>query len=224
MVQQEQRCVAKPQSADSDEKSTLDVLNAIAGNSHISQRVLATELSVALGLAHSYLKRCIRKGLVKVAQAPRRRYVYYLTPKGFREKSRLTAQYLSQSMRFFRIAKADCQKLMEACVASERRRVLLCGDGELAEIASFCAVQGGIDVVGVVQAQDFLSRLSQGADAPVLDAVPVFDVVIVTDLLDPQITYLGLLSRLPRSMVLAPALLRLSAPVNLDPGEGNAYD
>ena len=77
---------------DRDDSVTLNILDTVEQNEHISQRDLSRKLGVALGLANSYLKRCVRKGLIKVQQAPANRYLYYLTPKGFSEKSRLTAQ------------------------------------------------------------------------------------------------------------------------------------
>ena len=73
-----------------EEKLTLDLLNAIDQQSDLSQRHLARQMGIALGLTNSYLKRCARKGLVKVSEAPANRYLYYLTPKGFAEKARLS--------------------------------------------------------------------------------------------------------------------------------------
>lgn len=55
--------------------------------------------------------------MLKVSEVPARRYAYYLTPKGFAEKSRLTVQYLSSSFSFFREAKADCARLFDAAKA-----------------------------------------------------------------------------------------------------------
>jgi hypothetical protein len=46
------------------------------------------------------------KGLVKVRQAPARRYAHYPTLRGFTEKSRLTVE--SESFGFLRRVKADC--------------------------------------------------------------------------------------------------------------------
>ncbi len=66
----------------------LGLLEYVGRGGEQSQRRLASELGVALGLANAYLKRCVKKGLVKVRQAPARRYAYYLTPRGFAEKSR----------------------------------------------------------------------------------------------------------------------------------------
>ena len=90
-----------------EERIVLNLLNSVDDGAQ-SQRRIAEDLGIALGLVNAYLKRCVKKGYVKVSQAPARRYAYYLTPKGFAEKSRLTVQYLSDSFSFFRQAKEDC--------------------------------------------------------------------------------------------------------------------
>ena len=69
------------------EDIVLGVLTAIDRDSNTSQRTISRELDVALGLANAYLKRCVRKGLIKIKQVPRRRYAYYLTPQGFAERA-----------------------------------------------------------------------------------------------------------------------------------------
>src|SRR5712671_559366 len=92
----------------------LGLLESVERDGGQSQRRLAAELGIALGLVNAYLKRCIKKGLVKVSEAPARRYAYYLTPHGFAEKSRLTVEYLGFSFSFFRQAKADCARVFES--------------------------------------------------------------------------------------------------------------
>ena len=91
----------------------LEVLSAVERDSRITQRSLSRELGIALGLANAYLKRCAKKGLIKIRQVPLNRYAYYLTPKGFAEKSRLTAEYLAVSFNFFRDAREQCTRLFE---------------------------------------------------------------------------------------------------------------
>ena len=97
-----------------EEPLTLEILEAIEESSDVTQRHLARRLGVALGLANSYLKRCVRKGLIKVQQAPANRYLYYLTPKGFAEKSRLTAEYLRVSLSFYRRASDSLAAIFSA--------------------------------------------------------------------------------------------------------------
>src|SRR5215475_13816503 len=121
----------------------LGLLESVERGGATSQRSLADELGIALGLVNAYLKRCVKKGLVKVRHAPARRYAYYLTPSGFTEKSRLTIEYMSYSFTWFRRAKADCTAAFT--VARERGygRVALLGASDLAEIAAICALDAG---------------------------------------------------------------------------------
>src|SRR5712691_1685298 len=117
-----------------NERIVLGLLNSVEHDGDKSQRHIAAELGIALGLVNAYLKRCVKKGLVKVHDAPARRYAYYLTPQGFAEKSRLTVQYLSNSFSFFRAAKSDCTRVLDAAKASGFSRLVLAGKSDLAEI------------------------------------------------------------------------------------------
>src|SRR5665213_4400564 len=128
----------------------LGLLDAVEQDRVHSQRLLASELGIALGLVNAYLKRCVKKGLVKVRGAPARRYAYYLTPQGFAEKSRLTVEYLSYSFRFFRQAKADCAALLHAAGERGVFRIAFAGKSDLAEIAAICALDAGMMIVAVV--------------------------------------------------------------------------
>src|SRR3981189_3712812 len=103
----------------------LGLLEAVERDGSQSQRRLASELDIALGLVNAYLARCLKKGLVKARQAPARRSVYYLTRRGFVEKSRLTVQYLSSSFGYFREAKADCLLLLRTAQARGFSRLVL---------------------------------------------------------------------------------------------------
>ena len=68
---------------DNEAKITLGLLNVVHDNSATSQRSMAGDLGIALGLANAYLKRCVKKGLIKISQAPANSYAYYMTHKGF---------------------------------------------------------------------------------------------------------------------------------------------
>jgi DNA-binding MarR family transcriptional regulator len=147
---------------DPEEVLTLEILDTVQRNEQLSQRHLSRELGVALGLANSYLKRCVRKGWVKVQQAPANRYLYYLTPTGFAEKSRLTAEYLSTSLGFYREAGNSCARLLDQCAANSWQRLLLCGVSDLAEIATLRAMERAFTIVGfydpACERQTFLGK------------------------------------------------------------------
>src|ERR1700736_5477886 len=115
-------------SADAEKtRIMLGLLESVQRGDVHSQRRLASELGIALGLVNAYLKRCITKGLVKVGEAPAKRYAYYLTPGGFAEKSRLTIEYLSYSFSLFRQARTDFTMVFTAARAAGIRRIAFLG-------------------------------------------------------------------------------------------------
>jgi len=159
-----------------EEALTLELLEAIEQRDNVTQRHLASRMGVALGLTNSYLKRCVRKGLIKVQQAPANRYLYYLTPKGFAEKSRLTGEYLSYSFAFYRRASRSCAETLEQCRDAGHLRIGLYGASDLAEIAALQALEAGLEVVCLCDPErtrsQFLGKpvVAAPEEAPELDA------------------------------------------------------
>ena len=117
---------------------TLGLLNAVDESSSVTQRAVAKELGIALGLVNTYLKRCVKKGLIKVSQVPANRYAYYLTPKGFSEKARLTGEYLSQGFQLFRLSRSQIVEIMEDCENQGLKKIVLVGATDITEIAILC--------------------------------------------------------------------------------------
>ena len=195
---------------------TLGVLNAIEENSSVTQRHVANDLGVALGLVNSYLKRSIKKGFVKIRHAPANRYAYYLTPAGFLEKSRLTAEYLSGSFHFFRNARQECTQILEKCEELGHHKIVLLGASDLAEIVYLCAQEHTIEIVGVVDTkmagQPFFTLLVFGE----LKSVGKFDAIVVTSLSEPQSVYNGLVADISAESIYAPSILGVKVPIDLE--------
>lgn len=213
--------MSEPGSDTGDPQIVLGLLTSIERDSGVTQRKLAGDLGIALGLANSYLRRCVRKGLIKVSQVPLNRYAYYLTPQGFAEKSRLTAEYLSVSFNFFRRARGDCALLLRQCEARGWRRAALYGAGDLAEIAVLSAGETGIAIVCVIDAVQAGRRcagipvVADLAAAQAMGEGDRLDAVILTDTEAPQARYAALLAiaaehGLAPGSIVAPSLLRVS--------------
>lgn len=196
---------------DREEALTLEILEAIDTRSDVTQRHLAETLGVALGLANSYLRRCVRKGLVKIQQAPANRYLYYLTPKGFAEKSRLTGQYLVSSLDYYNRAGLSFTEAYRAMAAAGHRRVLFAGMSELAEIALVRAYDFDVEIVGTwdrgAQVERFVGRPVRN-DLPVPALEQDFDALLLTDILHPADSYAEAVAAVGESRVYVPDLLR----------------
>ena len=188
----------------------LGVLDLVERDPAVTQRSVAKELGIALGLANAYLKRCIHKGLVKVSQVPSRRYAYYLTPQGFAEKSRLTASYLAYSFSFFRQAQTQLADIYNVAEQRGQRRLALIGEGDLAEIASLVAGKHPIEICGTIAATHDPGRLS--AEIKALGEV---DAVVITATDRSRESYEAARKFLPIERVHAPELLRVRAPLSV---------
>jgi len=202
---------------DNKARITLGLLNIVEGNSSASQRSMASSLGIALGLANAYLKRCVKKGLIKVSQAPANRYAYYLTPQGFSEKSRLTAEFLTQSFYLFRHARTEGAELLGQCQARGWNRIALYGLGELSEIMTLSVRDYDVELVCVI---DRDAEVSQFAGLPVFKAIPApqdVDAIIICDITKPQAAYDEACAGFPANRVLTPLVLHISK--NSDTGE-----
>ncbi|HWV54446.1 winged helix-turn-helix transcriptional regulator [Pseudorhodoplanes sp.] len=189
------------------DRVVLRLLESVEANGLQSQRHLATEMGVALGLVNAYLKKCVNKGLIKFKQAPAKRYKYYLTPRGFAEKSRLTVSYLSHSLAFFRRARADCASVLAEIRTRGWRRVALIGATDLAEIARLCAPEHDVAIVLVV---DPLLEATEFGGIPVvrsLDELSDVEAVVVTDLSKTREIYRTAVKKFGSDRVYAPELL-----------------
>jgi DNA-binding MarR family transcriptional regulator len=197
----------------------LSLLASVERDGGQSQRRLASDLGIALGLVNAYLKRCVKKGLVKVRQAPARRYAYYLTPQGFAEKSRLTVEYLSDSFSFFRQARTDCAEVFATARARGFGRVVVAGKSDLAEIARICALDAGVEIVAIVDPQAAAATFVGLPVLPDFNGPEPFDAIVVADLRAARATFEDAIARVGADRVLVPKLLGLNPPVREEAAE-----
>lgn len=191
-------------------RELLDLLDVVEKQEGVTQRRLAERIGVAVGLANALVRRAVRKGFIKVSQAPVRRYAYYVTPEGFAEKSRLVAEYLYVSLGFFRRARREYLDLFEYCGHRRWQKVMLAGSGELAEIALLAAHAANIEIVGIIDPEANRDRLMRLPVFRSLAEAPTgADAVVITNARKPFECYEALSAELVAERVLAPPLLRL---------------
>lgn len=192
-----------------DERVVLGLLESVEQDGATSQRRLAADLGIAVGLVNAYLNRCIEKGFVRVMQAPGRRYGYYLTRQSFVERSRLSLQYLTYSFKFFRQAKLDCLNAFAVARARGITRVALDGISDVAEIATICARETAIEIVAIVDGRTTLECFAGIPIARNYDVLAdLIDGLIVTDLGSTQATIRAAVARFGAERVVVPSLLQ----------------
>ena len=192
-------------------RSELDVLAAVERGEVVTQMALTKRVGISIGLVNALLKRAIRKGYVKTRQVPYKRYAYYVTPKGFSEKSRLVAEYLDKSLQFFRQARSQYADLIAAARQRGCPRIILVGGGELAEIAVLAARGEDVTVVAIVDPGANDRRRYGLPVVRAADEAEAFDAALITDIRTPQETYEALCRTLAPERVLAPPLLKITS-------------
>lgn len=137
-------------SSDLEDHKTLQILNELSDNGNTTQRDISTRLGIALGLVNSYIKNLITKGYIKVKSIPPRRYAYYITPKGFAEKTRLTYHFLQNYTRIYYQARSSLKNLFGELQSSGVKRVVFAGVDEVAEIAYLTLQETELELSGII--------------------------------------------------------------------------
>ena len=168
-------------SSDLEDHKTLQILNELSDNGNTTQRDISTRLGIALGLVNSYIKNLITKGYIKVKSIPPRRYAYYITPKGFAEKTRLTYHFLQNYTRIYREARVSLKTLFNELQARGVKRVVFAGADEVAEIAYLTLQETELELSGIVDEEKAGKKFFGREILPIKDLGSiVHDSIVIT--------------------------------------------
>jgi EPS-associated MarR family transcriptional regulator len=108
---------ASSATADADTVVALRTLRLLATKPELSQRQLSQELGLSLGKTHYVLHALLDKGLIKIENFRRNdrklAYAYLLTPKGLKEKLRLTHAFLVRTEKEFELLQRTIAELRD---------------------------------------------------------------------------------------------------------------
>ena len=181
-----------------EQRNILRLLAEIDERPNLTQRALAAELGIALGLLNQYLKHCLSRGWIRITRISPNRLSYFLTPEGISEKGAMVSSYLTKSFHFFRDAKLECDRLLCVCRSKEWNRIALFGAGDLADIATLVMRDSGIKGKIIIDAEKCVD----------------FDAVLLTNLSQPQKAFNALNQLIPAERILTPSILHISRREN----------
>ena len=147
-----------------EELRTLTLFNTVESSSEINQRQLARELDVSLGLTNNYFQRVLKKGWIRAKQVKPRRWLYFLTPQGALEKSRLSLSYLHRTLDSFRELKIKGDEHLRILSEKGVSGIHLCGEEDLTEVLSFCFSGFKIELLSVIQEKTLLAEVEQSKE------------------------------------------------------------
>jgi DNA-binding Lrp family transcriptional regulator len=114
------------------------LLDALSRDAGLSQRQVAKETGLSLGMVNLVLRRLVKTGAIKVVSLNGRTARYLLTPAGAAEKTRRAYEYLHRTMDTFRDLRVRIDALIAELYAGGAREFVICGEGEVADIAELC--------------------------------------------------------------------------------------
>ena len=107
------------------------VLTHLQENEKTTQRNISDSTGLSLGAVNLLLKKMARKGLVKMEKLNSRTMRYILTPKGIKEKTRLTYNFIQNSYRqIMKISTAVENLITEQYNPSENNQVIIYGPAD----------------------------------------------------------------------------------------------
>jgi len=164
-----------------EELRTLTLFNTLDSSPEINQRQLAQELDVSLGLTNTYFQRVLKKGWVRAKQIKARRWLYFLTPQGALEKSRLSLSYLHRTLDSFRELKSKGDEHLRILSNKGVSGIHLCGDDDLTEVLSFCFYGIELELLSTIPEKDLLDDCLQNGK-PALPELKSDELILLASL------------------------------------------
>jgi DNA-binding MarR family transcriptional regulator len=132
------------------------ILQAIASGERVTQRSLAGDLGVAVGLTNLLIRRLAGKGYIKVSGMGTRHVRYLMTPAGWEALARATRLSLENTIHLYTQTREQIRvsldEVSQRCRidGDGKKRVVFYGAGDVAEIAYVSLQRTDLTLLGVV--------------------------------------------------------------------------
>lgn len=192
-------------------KSQLNLFVALENDARVSQAKLSKRLGIAAGLVNILMKRAVKQGLIKMTEIPAHRYAYYLTPKGFAEKTKLVSKYLDTSLTTYRRLRVEYRDIFTDLETRGIRSVTLVGDIDIAELAIMASFDTAINITALINAETKRSNLGPVPVKTEIDET-FNGVMVICDARSPQECYEKIIACVDRENVYFPKTFCISEP------------
>jgi hypothetical protein len=107
--------------------------------------------------------------VLKVSQAPKKRFLYYITPQGFMEKASLTMEYARYMMGQYGQIRKMVYITVQEMNNAKKTKIALCGRTELSEICLLALMELGLEPAGIFEIQKIDNKEWLGRDVLCLE-------------------------------------------------------
>jgi len=164
----------------------LSLLQELEKNPIVSQRELSNKFGIALGVTNACLKRMVRRGWIRISSLNHHKIGYFLTPKGFTEKAKLTLHLISWTVQHYSTLKDIIGERLLEMQNKGVERIVFYGVSDEMEIA-YVTLQGlNLKLVGIVEDEEKMNRKEVfGFELKGLNQIEILkpDAVLITSLI-----------------------------------------
>ena len=162
----------------------LVILSEVQLTPDTSQRKLAKNLGVSLGVTNLLLRNLARKGYIRIVKAGWRRWLYALTPAGFSRKIQLMAAYINRFLGHYQQIRSVLREEMGSLALHIESSVAIYGTGDFAELIYLGLKELGIEEVDIFVLENIPGRRFLGMPIRNVSVMQpeYYDRVIVGDL------------------------------------------
>jgi DNA-binding MarR family transcriptional regulator len=140
------------------EMRELELLQELEKTPVISQRELSHKFGIALGVTNACLKRMVRRGWIRVTGFNHHKIGYYLTPRGFAEKAKLTVHLISWTVQHYSALKDLIGSRLLEMQSMGIKRVVFYGVSEEMEVAYVTLQGANLQLVGIIEDEDRMGQ------------------------------------------------------------------
>jgi DNA-binding MarR family transcriptional regulator len=132
----------------------LNLLQELERNPIISQRELSHKFGIALGVTNACLKRMARRGWIRMMNQDHRKIGYFLTPKGFAGKAKLTFHLISWTVQHYSTLKDIIGERLLEMQRKGAERIVFYGVSDEMEIALISLQGTNLRLIGIVEDEE----------------------------------------------------------------------
>jgi DNA-binding MarR family transcriptional regulator len=134
----------------------LRLLEEVDATADLSQRTLAGNVGIALGVVNVLVKSMVKRGYIRATRLSWKRWAYFLTPAGVSRKVQLTANYIDRFMDHYRRVRVLVRNTVDLESIEAHHVVAIYGATELGELIYLVLKDAGVEKI------EFLDEIATG--------------------------------------------------------------
>ena len=125
----------------------LRLLEEVDATADLSQRTLAGNVGIALGVVNVLVKSMVKRGYIRATRLSWKRWAYFLTPAGVSRKVQLTANYVDRFMDHYRRVRELVRETVDVDSIESHHVVAIYGATDLGELFYLVLKEAGVERV-----------------------------------------------------------------------------